>query len=90
MTKRTTELTEDQWKAIEAVAASTHCLHHDKPSWTKLLKRIADGELKVVEVNEQPEPSTKPKLDVSKSPLSSDSKPANACFGPGWSSDAYL
>ena len=89
MTKRTTELTEEQWKSIEAVAALTHCLHHDKPSWTKLLKRIADGELTVVEVNEQSEPPTKPKLDPGKAPVE-PCGPSTTAFGPGWSSDAYL
>lgn len=89
--QKATDLTEEQWKAIDSIAEQTNCTYRGQPSWTKLLKRLALGQIKVTEVSPSAEPvdqTTKPKLDPSKAPVE-PCAPSTASFGSGWSSDAY-
>lgn len=54
--QKATDLTEEQWKAIDSIAEQTNCTYRGQPSWTKLLKRLALGQITVTEVSPSAEP----------------------------------
>jgi Zn-dependent protease with chaperone function len=54
--RRSLTLTVSQWKRLEELAASTNSVstkgpEKGKSSWRALIRRIASGELKVIEVD---------------------------------------
>ncbi len=67
MKRESLELQEADWAALEKLAALTGSLYSGKPSWRRLVKRIARGEIAVGESGSfsgspAPLPKVKPSL----------------------------
>ena len=45
--RASTEMTQAKWEALSQIAADCDCFYSGKPSWRRLLSRIASGELVV-------------------------------------------
>ena len=47
MTRKSINLSEDAWKSLEELAAKNNAMWSGKPSWCKLLRLMATGEVKL-------------------------------------------
>jgi len=47
MTRKSINLSEDAWKSLEELAAKNNAMWSGKPSWRKLLRLMATGEVKL-------------------------------------------
>jgi len=48
------EMQEDDWLSLERVAANVNAVYSGKPSWRRLLLKIARGEIKCEPTNQSP------------------------------------
>lgn len=100
MKQRATELPEEDWAFLDGKAAGLNCMHGDRPSWTKLLKRICNGELEITEVKQaEPEKPVDESGDsgcrwkdgsVVTNKQLAEFKANNYNYGKGFTPDAYV